>query len=111
MRHYRYATPAARDARAERRMERAAELGPCTEPRDDARQLGLTTRVMGLRASESRNRRMSIGMRGLDYRYTDGSRALLPIGIWQTDDVWAYIVEALPRRGRPGGRRSRPRCR
>lgn len=40
MRQYRYASRAARDARAERRMERAAELGPCIEPRDDARQPG-----------------------------------------------------------------------
>lgn len=40
MRHYRYATPAARDARAERRMERAAELGPCRDPRDDNRAPG-----------------------------------------------------------------------
>lgn len=41
---------------------------------------GLTTRVMGLRASESRNRRMSIGRRGLAYDYAGGGRAVLPIG-------------------------------
>lgn len=52
----------------------------------------LTTRVMGLRASESRNRRMSIGVRGTDYMYSAGGRALLPIGTWQTLDVWAYII-------------------
>lgn len=59
-----------------------------------ARRDGLTTRVMGLRAAESRTRRIVVATRGLDYRYADGSRALLPIGTWQTDDVWAYIVEA-----------------
>ena len=37
MRHYRYAPPAERDARIERR---ATELGPCTQPRDDYRQPG-----------------------------------------------------------------------
>lgn len=40
MRHYSYANPAARDERAERRMERAAELWPCAEPRDDNRTIG-----------------------------------------------------------------------
>ena len=40
MRHYRYATSAERDARAERRIGRAPELGPCTEARDDHRQPG-----------------------------------------------------------------------
>lgn len=59
-----------------------------------ASRAGLTTRVMGLRAAESRNRRMSVGRRGLDYTYVNGGRALLPIGTWQTADVWAYIVTA-----------------
>ena len=40
MRHYRHPTPAERDARMERRIQRAAELGPSREPRDDARQPG-----------------------------------------------------------------------
>mgnify|MGYP000973143008 CR=1 FL=1 len=53
---------------------------------------GLTTRIMGLRAAESRNRRMSIGRRGAVYDYKDGGRAVLPIATWQTADVWAYIV-------------------
>lgn len=48
---------------------------------------GLSRRVMGLRAEESRTRRISLG--------TDrGSSAtrLCPIGQWSNDDVWAYIV-------------------
>lgn len=58
---------------------------------------GLTTRIMGLRASESRNRRMSIGRRGAAYDYADGGSAILPIATWQTDDVWAYIItNSLP---------------
>lgn len=40
MRHYHYATAAARDARIERRIALAAELGPCREPRDDMRPPG-----------------------------------------------------------------------
>lgn len=59
---------------------------------DRAGRDGLGTRVMGLRAAESRNRRMSIGRRGLVYDYCGGGRAVLPIGIWQTADVWAYII-------------------
>ena len=53
---------------------------------------GLTCRVMGLRASESRNRRMLIGCRGSAYDYKGGGSAVLPIATWQTEDVWAYIV-------------------
>lgn len=62
-----------------------------------ARRDRLTTRIMGLRASESRNRRMSIGRRGQAYDYADGGSALLPIATWQTADVWAYIItQGLP---------------
>lgn len=53
---------------------------------------GLTTRIIGLRAAESRKRRMSIGRRGAAYDYVDGGSAILPIATWQTNDVWAYIV-------------------
>lgn len=53
---------------------------------------GLTCRVMGLRAAESRNRRMLIGHRGSAYDYASGGSAVLPIATWQTEDVWAYIV-------------------
>lgn len=38
MRHYRYTTPAERDARMERRA--ADRGGPCTDPRDDNRAPG-----------------------------------------------------------------------
>lgn len=53
---------------------------------------GLTCRIMGMRAAESRNRRMNIGRRGAVYQYANGGMACLPIATWQTDDVWAYIV-------------------
>jgi 3'-phosphoadenosine 5'-phosphosulfate sulfotransferase (PAPS reductase)/FAD synthetase len=57
-----------------------------------AQGAGLTCKVMGLRAAESRNRRMSIGVRGDHYEYKDGTCAVLPISSWLTADVWAYIV-------------------
>lgn len=53
---------------------------------------GLTCRVMGLRAAESRARRYSIGRRGSHYDYAGGGSAVLPIATWQTEDVWAYLV-------------------
>lgn len=53
---------------------------------------GLTNRIMGLRAAESRNRMMLIGRRGSKYDYKDGGSATLPISTWQTADVWAYII-------------------
>lgn len=58
---------------------------------------GLTCRVMGLRAAESRARRMLIGCRGDHYDYKDGGSALLPIATWQVEDIWAYhIINNLP---------------
>ena len=57
-----------------------------------AERSGLTCRIMGLRAAESRARRYSIGRRGAVYSYAGGGSAMLPISTWQTDDVWAYIV-------------------
>jgi 3'-phosphoadenosine 5'-phosphosulfate sulfotransferase (PAPS reductase)/FAD synthetase len=55
---------------------------------------GLTCKVMGLRAEESRHRRMLVARRGDAYAYRDGTRAVLPIARWSTADVWAYIVTA-----------------
>lgn len=57
-----------------------------------AQSAGLTCKVMGLRAAESRNRRMLIGTRGGRYEYKDGTSAVLPVSTWQTADIWAYIV-------------------
>lgn len=59
---------------------------------DRATTDGLTCRVMGLRAAESRQRTMLVASRGDAYAYADGSRAALPIARWSTEDVWAYIV-------------------
>lgn len=53
---------------------------------------GLTCKVMGLRAAESRQRTMLVAMRGNAYEYRDGTRAVLPIARWSVEDVWAYIV-------------------
>jgi 3'-phosphoadenosine 5'-phosphosulfate sulfotransferase (PAPS reductase)/FAD synthetase len=57
-----------------------------------AAQRGLSTRIMGMRADESANRRMSFRVRGSAYRYADGSAALLPIALWSAADVWAYVL-------------------
>ena len=59
---------------------------------DHAAANNLTTRIMGLRASESRNRRMLIGRRGNQYDYKSGGSAVLPVANWQTMDIWAYIA-------------------
>jgi 3'-phosphoadenosine 5'-phosphosulfate sulfotransferase (PAPS reductase)/FAD synthetase len=53
---------------------------------------GLTCRVMGMRAAESRQRAMLVATRGERYSYQDGSAAALPLARWSTRDVWAYIV-------------------
>ena len=57
-----------------------------------ARADGLSCKVMGLRAAESRQRSMLVATRGDAYEYQDGTRAALPIARWSVDDVWAYIV-------------------
>ena len=59
---------------------------------DYAEQHGLTHRVMGLRADESRARRILIAKRGAAYNYAAGGGAYLPIARWSTTDVWAHIV-------------------
>lgn len=53
---------------------------------------GLTRRVMGLRAEESRQRRLSLGAtRGVT------AASLCPISLWTAADVWAYhIAHRLP---------------
>ena len=62
-----------------------------------AEEHGLTCRVMGLRASESRARRMLVGHHGQSYEYKSGGSAILPIATWQVADVWSYIVtNSLP---------------
>lgn len=53
---------------------------------------GLTCKIMGLRAAESRQRAMLVATRGAAYTYRDGTRAVLPIARWSVDDVWAYIA-------------------
>lgn len=57
-----------------------------------ARTDGLSCKVMGLRAAESRQRAMLVATRGDAYEYQDGTRSILPIARWSVDDVWAYIV-------------------
>lgn len=57
-----------------------------------ARADGLTCKVMGLRAAESRQRAILVAMRGEAYSYHDGTSAVLPIARWSVNDVWAYIV-------------------
>jgi 3'-phosphoadenosine 5'-phosphosulfate sulfotransferase (PAPS reductase)/FAD synthetase len=59
---------------------------------EHARAHGLTCRAMGLRADESRGRRMSIAVRGMSYAYKDGTRAILPLARWSEMDIWAYLV-------------------
>ena len=53
---------------------------------------GLTTRLLGLRAEESRGRKISLRHYGLDARLRDGSRRVIPLARWSTDWIWAYIV-------------------
>jgi 3'-phosphoadenosine 5'-phosphosulfate sulfotransferase (PAPS reductase)/FAD synthetase len=59
---------------------------------DHAARHGLTTRIMGIRAEESRARTMLVARNGHAYTYKDGTHAILPIAKWRLDDVWAYTA-------------------
>lgn len=53
---------------------------------------GRTVRLLGMRAEESRQRKLLVATRGTDYQVKDGARVVLPLARWTTDDVWTYIV-------------------
>jgi 3'-phosphoadenosine 5'-phosphosulfate sulfotransferase (PAPS reductase)/FAD synthetase len=53
---------------------------------------GCTGSFLGLRADESRARRMNVLVHGDDYVRADGVAIALPIARWSGDDVWAYIT-------------------
>ncbi len=57
-----------------------------------ASQRGLHQRVVGIRASESKTRKMLLGKRGCAYALADGDEVLAPIAFWRDEDVWAYVV-------------------
>jgi 3'-phosphoadenosine 5'-phosphosulfate sulfotransferase (PAPS reductase)/FAD synthetase len=64
---------------------------------DYAKAKGLTTRLMGMRVQESQKRRMSFARLGMDAVLRDGTRRILPLALWKTDHVWAYIIKhSLP---------------
>jgi len=56
------------------------------------RDQGIAIEVMGLRAEESRQRRLSALFRGQVYRRVSGIWVALPIAWWKSTDVWAYLV-------------------
>ena len=47
---------------------------------------------VGVRAEESRHRRIAIRKYGKTHQYVDGSYRSFPLAYWSTNDVWAYIV-------------------
>jgi len=57
-------------------------------------QDGLSVIVLGLRAQESKGRKMNVRRRGDFYEVESHScrLRLLPIASWSHDDVWAYIA-------------------
>ncbi len=57
-----------------------------------ARANGLTGRLTGMRAEESRRRRLLTAHRGATYEMADGTTAINPIADWMVADVWAYII-------------------
>jgi 3'-phosphoadenosine 5'-phosphosulfate sulfotransferase (PAPS reductase)/FAD synthetase len=54
---------------------------------------GLATRLLGLRAEESRGRKISLLKYGLDAQLRDGTRRIIPLARWRTDWIWAYTVK------------------
>ena len=58
-----------------------------------ADSLGLTTRIIGLRAEESKGRRISLRKLGMDAVLADGRRRIIPVARWSTDFIWAYIIK------------------
>lgn len=55
---------------------------------------GLTTRIVGIRAEESKGRSISVKYFGERHRNKDGTERWFPIAWWKTHDVWAYIVSS-----------------
>lgn len=47
---------------------------------------------LGLRKSESKNRRISLSKLGLSHDYAAGGSRVCPIANWADQDVWAYIA-------------------
>lgn len=57
------------------------------------KELGWNGHILGLRAEESRNRKMTIGKNGtLFFNQSHGLHECLPLATWSGRDVWAYIV-------------------
>lgn len=58
---------------------------------------GIKARVSGVRAEESKARRINFRTRGLTYELTSGVVSCNPLAWWTPVDVWAYIASrALP---------------
>lgn len=57
-----------------------------------AAQYGFDGMFYGLRAEESRGRRLHCRSRGTTFRYGNGALACQPLAFWSRMDVWAYIV-------------------
>lgn len=49
--------------------------------------------VMGLRADESRGRKLRARRYGLCHEHANGRTSHTPIAWWSTDDVWCYIIK------------------
>lgn len=63
------------------------------EPLNDARKrVGCDGLYIGLRAQESKARRMNRGKRGDLYRVKSGVWHCMPMAAWRTDDVFAYLT-------------------
>lgn len=65
-----------------------------TEPADHfAEMYDLDTMAIGLRAGESKQRRLNAMSRGEVYQTKAGRWHLCPLARWTDDDVWAYIAD------------------
>lgn len=80
------------DAATEEDHRRLAHKNMFSDLHAYAASHGLTQRITGMRADESRSRRITTATRGMHYALADGGSAVNPIATWSVDDVWAYIV-------------------
>lgn len=64
------------------------------EPANEMKKMGHNAVFMGLRAEESKGRKINYKKNGLEYlcQY-DGITHINPLSNWTIDDIWAYIVQ------------------
>jgi len=62
-----------------------------------ARTEGRTHYLTGMRADESKGRRVRLSTHGEIYLQANGFTRHCPLGLWSTQDIWAYtITQGLP---------------